>query len=214
LIGDSDQHNGRAMAEAVEKSIPNLSYDVVTESRVGTDAESRKRRLVDSVLESTMDATAAVHRDNQAFTEPYRAFNRMKLYPGLYESQAELELALEMYAVEVPNQTKRLKEEVRESVDPSILVDGSNTTGGEQKDNADDGTNIHNFFTVASSKSQTDIWGRHPPREAKEPIQCSICGRQVSTLRFAPHLDKCMGIGTTTRGAAGGGNAFLSAKIS
>ena len=36
-----------------------------------------------------------------------------------------------------------------------------------------------------------DIWGRIPPKEPKIMPKCDICGRQVSALRFAVHLDKC-----------------------
>ncbi|KAG7337880.1 Sgf11 transcriptional regulation protein [Nitzschia inconspicua] len=44
---------------------------------------------------------------------------------------------------------------------------------------------------------KTDIWGNRPP---KEPLnitcRCRLCGRHVSTTRFASHLDKCMGLST------------------
>ena len=42
-----------------------------------------------------------------------------------------------------------------------------------------------------------DIWGRIPPKEPKIMPKCDICGRQVSALRFAVHLDKCMNLGNS-----------------
>eukprot|EP00565_Helicotheca_tamesis_P009339 CAMPEP_0185734312 /NCGR_PEP_ID=MMETSP1171-20130828/22122_1 /TAXON_ID=374046 /ORGANISM="Helicotheca tamensis, Strain CCMP826" /LENGTH=214 /DNA_ID=CAMNT_0028404273 /DNA_START=4 /DNA_END=645 /DNA_ORIENTATION=- len=41
--------------------------------------------------------------------------------------------------------------------------------------------------------SQLDVWSRVPPKDPGN-VLCSICGRQVNALRFAPHLDKCMGM--------------------
>jgi len=41
-----------------------------------------------------------------------------------------------------------------------------------------------------------DIWGRIPPKEPKHPVECVLCGRHVSTTRFASHLEKCMGLST------------------
>lgn len=43
---------------------------------------------------------------------------------------------------------------------------------------------------------EVDIWGRIPPKEPKQPVQCTLCGRHISTTRFASHLEKCMGIST------------------
>mmetsp|Transcript_20942 Transcript_20942/g.60057 ORF Transcript_20942/g.60057 Transcript_20942/m.60057 type:complete len:199 (-) Transcript_20942:677-1273(-) len=42
-----------------------------------------------------------------------------------------------------------------------------------------------------------DIWGRIPPKEPKIMPKCDICGRRVSALRFAVHLDKCMNLGNS-----------------
>jgi len=49
-----------------------------------------------------------------------------------------------------------------------------------------------------------DIWGRHPAKEPAELVTCSVCAGQVNGLRFASHLDKCLGIGTMSRNAAAG----------
>ncbi|CAM9149561.1 unnamed protein product [Phaeothamnion confervicola] len=37
-----------------------------------------------------------------------------------------------------------------------------------------------------------DIYGRVPPKEPVSHLTCGVCGRLVSALRYAPHLDKCM----------------------
>lgn len=49
--------------------------------------------------------------------------------------------------------------------------------------------------------SHCDIWGRVPAKEPVEWIECSVCNKatKVNALRFASHLDKCMGIGTLSR---------------
>ena len=52
----------------------------------------------------------------------------------------------------------------------------------------------------SNSTNQVDIWGRIPSKEPKYNVECRICGRMVSALRFAPHLDKCMGL-SMARGA-------------
>mmetsp|Transcript_27593 Transcript_27593/g.40607 ORF Transcript_27593/g.40607 Transcript_27593/m.40607 type:complete len:185 (+) Transcript_27593:1602-2156(+) len=57
--------------------------------------------------------------------------------------------------------------------------------------------------------SQMDVWGRAPPKDPGNTL-CTVCGRQVNTLRFAPHLDKCMGIGTLRGGYGNGGTGTRS----
>jgi len=39
----------------------------------------------------------------------------------------------------------------------------------------------------------TDLYGQVPPRDTKFSFPCANCGQKVSVLRYAPHLDKCMG---------------------
>jgi hypothetical protein len=49
----------------------------------------------------------------------------------------------------------------------------------------------------AKSAIQMDIWGNHPSKEPTNiTCRCRLCGRHVSTSRFASHLDKCMGLST------------------
>lgn len=68
--------------------------------------------------------------------------------------------------------------------------------------------------TTKTQAQQLDIWGKRPPKEPKQLVECLICGRQVNTLRFAPHLDKCMGIGTTVRAAALAASGFVPQQLS
>jgi Sgf11 (transcriptional regulation protein) len=51
-----------------------------------------------------------------------------------------------------------------------------------------------------------DIWGRVPPKEPKQNVECRICGRMVSASKFAPHLDRCMGL-SLSRNGGGSGNS-------
>ncbi len=58
---------------------------------------------------------------------------------------------------------------------------------------------------AATNQTTMDIWGKYPPKEPKDlMVECRLCGRQVSTSRFANHLDKCMGL--STRPFAGAAN--------
>jgi hypothetical protein len=104
--------------------------------------------------------------------------SRMELYPGLYENEEGVREALDKYGTADKN-------------DPYASNDNAGTSS------------VH-VMTRQQANPQTDIWGR-PPRPPSENVECSVCNRQVSTVRFAPHLDKCMGIGTTSR--AGGASA-------
>jgi hypothetical protein len=55
--------------------------------------------------------------------------------------------------------------------------------------------------TATTRSAVTDIWGRIPPKEPRRTATCTLCGRHLSALRFAQHLEKCMGIGGSTRGS-------------
>jgi hypothetical protein len=125
--------------------------------------------------------------------------SRMELYPGLYENEEGVREALDKYGTELPAKRPKLSA-------PTESSDGRETADKNDpyasNDNA--GTSSVHVMTRQQANPQTDIWGR-PPRPPSENVECSVCNRQVSTVRFAPHLDKCMGIGTTSR--AGGASA-------
>jgi hypothetical protein len=62
----------------------------------------------------------------------------------------------------------------------------------------------------ASSKEGLDVFGR-VPSEPSTGVICHVCGRSVSVLRFAVHLDKCLMGG---RGTRSGRVPQLSEKLS
>ena len=50
--------------------------------------------------------------------------------------------------------------------------------------------------TRKSKGNNVDIWGNIPTKEPKKKsVKCLLCCRMVSIVRFAVHLDKCMGLG-------------------
>lgn len=56
-----------------------------------------------------------------------------------------------------------------------------------------------NQSSSACASSTHDIWGRVPKKEPPSTAHCTICGRNISALRFAPHLAKCLGEGHNRR---------------
>jgi hypothetical protein len=123
--------------------------------------------------------------------------SRMELYPGVYENEEEVRRALDEYATELPAKRPRLNT-------PTDSNGDSESADKKDSDGSNDSAVTNSVMTRNQTNPQTDIWGR-PPRPPNENVECSVCNRQVSTVRFAPHLDKCMGIGTTSR--AGGASA-------
>jgi hypothetical protein len=120
--------------------------------------------------------------------------SRMELYPDLYDNEEEVREALDEYATELPAKRRRLSAQNDANGDREIA-------DKKDSDGSNDSAVTSSVMTRNQANPQTDIWGR-PPRPLEETVECSECNRQVSTVRFAPHLDKCMGIGTTSR--AGG----------
>ena len=60
-------------------------------------------------------------------------------------------------------------------------------------------TTASTTIVTRHQQNNTDIWGNTPPKEPKSTT-CDWCGKtSIGAARFAPHLDKCMGIGTTSR---------------
>jgi hypothetical protein len=153
----------------------------------------------------TKDASSSVSGEEDVAQTPdplMIQFDRRKLYPGLYETEEEVAAALEEYAVDVPPAIPARKRPRLRSI-PTLEEEKKNestSTSAAAAEPAAGSTSA--AVMVTRQQSQTDIWGRIPPKEPKELVTCSICDRQVNTLRFASHLDKCMGIGTMTRTAA------------
>jgi Sgf11 (transcriptional regulation protein) len=59
----------------------------------------------------------------------------------------------------------------------------------------------------------TDIWGNVPAKEPSYWVECTVCknNTKVNALRFASHLDKCMGIRTMSRSASAAAAAAAAA---
>jgi hypothetical protein len=88
--------------------------------------------------------------------------------------------------------------------DEMVTADGrqksstSSSTGqkSETTTSADSGVAATDNVAPATLGS-VDIWGNRPPAEPTHiTCRCTLCGRHVSTSRFASHLDKCMGLST------------------
>lgn len=48
---------------------------------------------------------------------------------------------------------------------------------------------------MGGSKGGKDMYGNHIPPIALDQVECPNCRRLVAAGRFAPHLEKCMGLG-------------------
>ncbi|GAX16146.1 hypothetical protein FisN_3Hh373 [Fistulifera solaris] len=107
---------------------------------------------------------------------------RMALYPGLYKSVDELKDDL------VANGVEYVKRDtpIQYNIDSTEVTEPTTESDG----------------IMTRQQTQVDIWGRLPNKEPETMIDCPLCKRLVNTLRFAPHLDKCMGIGTMSRASA------------
>mmetsp|Transcript_6499 Transcript_6499/g.8991 ORF Transcript_6499/g.8991 Transcript_6499/m.8991 type:complete len:112 (-) Transcript_6499:288-623(-) len=56
----------------------------------------------------------------------------------------------------------------------------------------------HYLGIYVKNRSKKDIYGNYP-KNFSETIKCPNCKRSVTSTKFAPHLEKCMG--KTGRGA-------------
>ena len=124
---------------------------------------------------------------------------RLQLY-GVYDTEQEMRQELEKFHVGVHVDSNNGMEDDDDypSSQPSSGAANNNDTPN------DTGSSVVNTMsTRQQTSSDRDIWGRFPLKEAKEMVQCPACKRSYSTLRLAMHLDKCLGIGTTVRSAAG-----------
>lgn len=80
----------------------------------------------------------------------------------------------------------------------TLASDGTGAGVGDIAGNAMNGTQQQQEHQQQQQHPVgADIWGRIPPKEPKIMPKCDICGRQVSALRFAVHLDKCMNLGNS-----------------
>ena len=132
---------------------------------------------------------------------------RLQLY-GVYESQDELQKEMESYNIETTTRAADVESSTMEDEDDFLAwnsVHGTTMTSGiDPNPMASGGETSNSIATRQQTSADRDVWGRFALKEAKEPILCPMCTRPITTSRFAMHLDKCMGIGTTVRSAAAG----------
>jgi hypothetical protein len=134
-----------------------------------------------------------------SMSELREPFSRREVYPELYKDQddAAIQETLEKYSTDAPNPRKRPHRKVSSSAGNDEALDDSKSSagGGASEPNTPEKAAAPTMQT-RHTINHSDIWGRTPPKEPKQACECKICGRFVSTLRFAPHLDKCMGLST------------------
>jgi hypothetical protein len=122
--------------------------------------------------------------------------DRLTLY-GVYASAAELERDLETFCVERSDH----RGDARAAHD--AVLEDSGTQPSSLDSAAPSNTNPAPVLTTRQTTSaEKDIWGHYTLKEPTNAVPCPVCARPINTLRFAPHLDKCMGIGSLVRGAA------------
>lgn len=112
---------------------------------------------------------------------------RKELFPGIYTNTEEMVSEVDKYAVEMK----------RPSSKNQRLSAMSSFAERQQKLRAQAAP-----VMSTRQKPQIDIWGRIPLKEPEYSVECTVCKRPVNTLRYAQHLDKCLGIGTLARSAA------------
>ncbi|EPZ31470.1 hypothetical protein O9G_002939 [Rozella allomycis CSF55] len=52
-------------------------------------------------------------------------------------------------------------------------------------------------YIVAENSPGYDVYGQRLSMDITESVSCPVCTRQVAVTRFAPHLEKCMGLKTS-----------------
>ena len=180
----------RVSEETVDKQEPSSDEDRL--------AELLYNRMIDSI---STDVACGMHRMIKTGVIPYSDLmnprSRRDVYPSIHRTYREMDQSLEEYVTEVPPPpNKRLRRKV--SVEIGTSEHNTEDGGVEGEPSEPSATMV----TRGQSTTSHDIWGRIPPKEPKATAKCPVCSRHISTLRFAPHLDKCMGIGTTSRAAA------------
>lgn len=144
-----------------------------------------------------------------------KMLSRLELY-GVYDSEESLQREIEKYNVDTSMREVRqdsLLDDADDDLPISPFSGGggggatSTTTAVPVDTQSGDANNNNNPNSTIATRQQAsvdrDVWGRFPLKEAKDPILCPACTRPINTNRFALHLDKCMGIGTTVRSASG-----------
>ena len=164
------------------------------------------------IQRTCVDVACGMHRLFR--TGPYDGFgsrSRQELYPDVYneKNDDDVKEQLERYATVVPEShclASVAEELVALGESDVVVVDEDVVMEGESLIPAAAAAVVPSPepATMQLRNAQHDIWDKFPMKEDPTRLaECRICGRKVSTLRFAPHLDKCMNIGAgTTRVAA------------
>jgi hypothetical protein len=171
----------------------NASQEAAEEDQL---VQSLYHKLIDSI---STDIACGMHRmvKTGTYSDIMTPQSRMDIYPSVHSSKEEMEESLERYVTEVPLLKQRPRMASVAASDQNSENESTTTDAIVVED-----TPVPEPITHNLRNTQRDIWGRIPPKEPKAAAKCPVCSRHISTLRFAPHLDKCMGIGTTTRVAA------------
>lgn len=202
---DEDQVKLEPIKE-VQEEIKPMQEETEPEQVETKPEESSDDRLVKSIYDHMItsiciDVACNMHelikKGEFSMSELREPFSRREVYPELYKNQEDeaIEETLEKYSTYVPNPRKRPHRNVSSSAASDEALDDSKSTGGASESNTPEKASAPTMQT-RHTINHSDIWGRTPPKEPKQACECQICGRFVSTLRFAPHLDKCMGLST------------------
>jgi hypothetical protein len=154
--------------------------------------------ILDDILSQIIiDEACRIHRRIKMGMFPPQPKPRLDLYSEVHATQEEMIAAIQKYSTEEP--LIHSKSNYSSSEDITIdLLDEQQELEGDNSSSSTTGSTV----VTRHQQNQLDIWNRIPPKEPKELAKCTICDRYVSALRFAPHLDKCMQLGTLRTGTA------------
>jgi hypothetical protein len=157
--------------------------------------------IYDDILESLCKSTAAKLHRLIKYGELHVGdiMDRRQLYPDVYNSEEDMQQQLEFYAVE---QAKPQNGPLVENDFLPGTIDSTNDKNYENEIKTEQGPQQATNTQQITVSRHTDIWGNTPLKEPAEMISCSVCSQKINTLRFASHLDKCLGLGNTTRAAS------------
>ena len=158
-----------------------------------------------------MDGKSTTMTTSSSESEDWSLRTRLELY-GVYENEDSLHAALKEYCIET-TPADETTAAPRRNFSVDYYLDDSTPSQPGSNGMVDTQQVPSNPNSIMATRQQTssdrDIWDKFPLKEPKDPIVCPACGRTINTIRFALHLDKCMGIGTTVRSATGGaGGSF------
>jgi Sgf11 (transcriptional regulation protein) len=151
--------------------------------------------ILDDILSSIIiDEACIIHRRIKMGMFPPQPKPRLDLYSEVHANEEEMMAAIQKYSTEEPlmHKSNSSSEDVVMDMLDEQELEGDNSSS----------SSTGSMVVTRHQQNQLDIWNRIPPKEPKALAKCTICDRYVSALRFAPHLDKCMQLGTMRTGAA------------